>query len=91
MPTSRPMSPTRTVKNAFRAASELARSSHQCPMSMNEQRPMISQPRISWIVFSAMTMQSMPAVNRREGGEEVGEAAVAPHVLERVDVHEHAR
>ena len=33
-------------------------------MSMNEQRPMISQPRISWIMFSAKTMTSMPAENR---------------------------
>jgi hypothetical protein len=32
-------------------------------MSRNEQRPMISQPRISWTVLSAMTMQSMPAAN----------------------------
>ena len=29
VPTSRPTSPTRTVKNAFRAARELACSSHQ--------------------------------------------------------------
>ena len=43
----------RVVKNAFRAASEFFFSSHQCPISMNEQRPMISQPRSSWMVFSA--------------------------------------
>ena len=47
VPTSRPMSPTRTVKKAFSAAREFASSSHQWPMSMNEQRPMISQPRMS--------------------------------------------
>ena len=63
MPTSRPMSPTRTVKNAFSAAPALASSSHQCPISMNEQRPMISQPRISWTMFSARTITSMPAEN----------------------------
>ena len=57
------MSPTRTVKNAFRAARPLGSSSHQCPISMNEQRPMISQPRISCTVFSASTIASMPAEN----------------------------
>ena len=64
MPTSRPMSPVRVVKNAFRAASELGCSSHQCPMSANEHRPMISQPSSSWIVFSATTRHSIPEVNR---------------------------
>jgi hypothetical protein len=63
VPTSRPMSPTRTVKNALSAARLLASSSHQWPMSMNEQRPMISQPRISWTMFSARTIASMPAEN----------------------------
>ena len=63
MPTSRPMSPTRTVKNALSAARALASSSHQWPMSMNEQRPMISQPRMSWTMFSARTITSMPAEN----------------------------
>ena len=57
------MSPTRTVKNAFSAARLLASSSHQCPISMNEQRPMISQPRISWTMFSASTIASIPALN----------------------------
>jgi len=33
-------------------------------MSMNEQRPMISQPRINWIMFSATTMFIMPAENK---------------------------
>ena len=63
VPTSSPTSPTRTVKNAFSAARALASSSHQCPISMNEQRPMISQPRISWTMFSARTITSMPAEN----------------------------
>ena len=62
-PIIRPTSPTRTVQNAFSAATLFAFSSHQWPMSMNEQRPMISQPRISWTVFSASTMASMPAEN----------------------------
>ncbi len=65
MPTSRPMSPVRVVQNALSAALELGFSSHQCPISANEQRPMISQPSRSWMVFSAMTRFSMPAVNRQ--------------------------
>jgi hypothetical protein len=48
---------------ALSAANALASSSHQWPMSMNEQRPMISQPRISWTMFSARTIASMPALN----------------------------
>ena len=32
-------------------------------MSMNEHRPMISQPRMSCNMFSARTMTSMPAEN----------------------------
>ena len=64
VPTSSPTSPTRTVKNALRAARALGSSSHQCPISMNEQRPMISQPRISWTMFSARTITSIPAENR---------------------------
>ena len=63
VPTSSPTSPTRTVKKALSAALELAWSSHQCPISMNDVRPMISQPRISWTMFGAMTMMSMPAEN----------------------------
>ncbi len=64
VPTIRPMSPTRTVRNALSAASLLARSSHQCPISKNEQRPMISQPRISCTMFSARTIVNMPALNK---------------------------
>ena len=64
VPTSSPTSPTRTVKNALSAARALGSSSHQCPISMNEQRPMISQPRISWTMFSARTITSIPAENR---------------------------
>ena len=61
MPTSSPMSPVRVVKNAFSAASEFGCSSHQWPMSMNEQRPISSQPRIIWIVLSAVTSVSIAA------------------------------
>ena len=63
-PTSSPTSPTRVVKNAFRAASEMSCCSHQWPISMKEQRPMISQPRIIWRVVEAVTRISMPLVNR---------------------------
>ena len=64
VPTSSPTSPTRTVKNAFSAARAFDSSSHQCPISMNEHRPMISQPRMTWIMFSARTMTNMPDEKR---------------------------
>jgi hypothetical protein len=60
VPTSSPTSPTRTVKNALSADRALASSSHQCPISMNEHRPMISQPRISITMLGARAMMSMP-------------------------------
>ena len=63
VPTISPMSPTRTVQNAFSAASLLALSSHQCPINRNEQSPMISQPRMSCTMFSASTMFNIPALN----------------------------
>ena len=88
VPTSRPTSPTRTVKNAFSAALALGSSSHQCPISMNEQRPMISQPRISWTMFSAQDHHEHAGGEQRDGGEEVGVAAVAADVLQREDLHE---
>ena len=47
VPTKRPMSPVRVVKKALSAARLFAPSSHQCPINMNEQRPMISQPKMS--------------------------------------------
>ncbi len=62
-PINRPMSPVRVVKNAFRAASELALSSHQCPISMNEHTPMPSHPSSSWMELEAVTITSMEAVN----------------------------
>ena len=88
VPTSSPTSPTRTVKNALSAARALGSSSHQCPISMNEQRPMISQPRISWTMFSAEDHHEHAGGEQRHGGEEVGVATVAAHVLEREDLHE---
>ena len=63
VPTSRPTSPTRTVKNALSAAREFALSSHQCPISMNEHSPISSQPRINCTMFSASTITSIPAEN----------------------------
>ena len=61
-PMSSPMSPTLLVKKALRAASELGFSSHQCPMSTNEQTPTSSQPTIICRVFSDSTKKSMAAV-----------------------------
>ena len=46
-PTSRPMSPTRLVRNAFNAASLLGFSSHQCPIRTKEQTPTSSQAQSS--------------------------------------------
>ena len=63
MPMSRPMSPVRVVKNAFRAASELGLSSHQWPINMNEQTPIPSQPSSSCSELAAVTMVNMEAVN----------------------------
>ena len=63
MPTIRPMSPTRLVRNALRAASEFGFSSHQCPMSANEQRPTSSQPVMNCTVLRLITSISIDAVN----------------------------
>ena len=63
-PMIRPMSPTRLVRKALRAASVLGLSSHQCPMSTNEQTPTSSQPVSICRVFWAMTQKSIEAVNR---------------------------
>ena len=62
-PQIRPTSPTRLVMNALRAASEFGFSSHQWPMSTNEQRPTSSQHVRSWSVLSLMTSPSIEAVN----------------------------
>ena len=64
MPMSRPMSPTRLVRNALSAASVFAFSSHQWPIRANEQTPTSSQPTIIWRMFSLITKKSIDAVNR---------------------------
>jgi hypothetical protein len=64
MPTSRPTSPTRLVRKALRAALEFGFSSHQWPISANEQSPTSSQPTISWRVFWLSTNPSIEAVKR---------------------------
>src|SRR3984893_412677 len=64
MPTSMPTSPVRVVKKALSAALELAWSSHQWPMSMNEQTPIASQPKRPCSVDEAVTSTYMPQVNR---------------------------
>ena len=64
MPIIKPMSPVRVVRNALSAAAELTPSSHQCPISANEQRPTPSQPTSSCSVLSATTSNSIDAVKR---------------------------
>ena len=61
-PVSRPMSPVRVVRNALSAASLFGFSSHQWPISMNEQTPTSSQPTSSCKVLSATTSNSIEAV-----------------------------
>ena len=57
-----PMSPTRLVRNALRAASELGFSSHQCPMSAKEHRPTSSQQVRSCTVLWLMIRPSIDAL-----------------------------
>ena len=63
-PINNPMSPVRVVRKALSAASELGFSSHQCPISMNEQRPTSSHPTSISSVLLATTSNSIDAVNR---------------------------
>ena len=58
------MSPTRLVRNALSAASLLALSSHQWPISTKEQTPTNSHAVMSMSVFCAITNVSIDAVNR---------------------------
>ena len=64
MPIISPMSPVRVVRKALSAAPLFSFSSHQWPMSANEQRPTPSQPSSIIKVLSAMTSVSIAAVNR---------------------------
>ena len=64
IPISRPMSPTRLVRKALSAASLLFLSSHQWPMSANEQTPTSSQAVMNWTIDSETTSSSIEAVNR---------------------------
>ena len=63
MPISRPMSPTRLVKKALRAASELAFSSHQWPMRTKLHTPTSSQAVMNMTRLLASTSNNMEAVN----------------------------
>ena len=58
-----PTSPTRLVRNALSAASELAFSSHQWPMRTKEHTPTSSHAVMNWIVLRLMTSSSIDAVN----------------------------
>ena len=62
-PTINPMSPTRFVRNALRAASLLGFSSHQWPMRAKEQTPTSSHEVSSCRVFSERTSISIEALN----------------------------
>ena len=83
---SRPTSPTRLVRKALRAASEFGFSSHQWPMSTNEQTPTSSQPTIICSVFSREHEEQHRRGEQAEEGEVVGVAAVAGDVVGGVDV-----
>ena len=87
-PVSNPMSPVRVVRNAFSAASLFGFSSHQWPISMNEHKPTSSQPIEHHQRVVGDDEQQHRRGEQRQRGVEVGEAAVAAHVLDRVDVHE---
>jgi hypothetical protein len=63
-PISSPTSPVRVVRNALSAAFEFSFSSHQCPISMNEQTPTSSHPTRSCNVLSATTSSNIDDVNR---------------------------
>ena len=86
MPTSSPMSPVRTVKNAFSAARALGYSSHQCPISMNEHSPMISQPSRNMHRALGQHHGEHAGGEQRERREEVGVTPIAAHVLGRVQL-----
>ena len=88
MPIIRPMSPVRVVRNALSAASEFAPSSHQCPMSANEQSPTPSQPTSSCSVFSDDDEQQHRRGEEAQHRVVVRVTDVASHVRGRVDVHE---
>ena len=64
MPTSRPMSPVRVVRNALRAALEFSCFSHQWPINMKLHRPISSHPNSSCKVEELTTSRNMPVVKR---------------------------
>ena len=87
-PMIRPTSPTRLVRNALSAASELGFSSHQWPMSTNEHTPdqLPADEQLQDVV--GHDQDEHRGGEQAEEGEVVGEATVALDVLGRVDVHE---
>ena len=88
MPTSRPMSPTRTVKNAFSAARALASLLPPVPDQHEraEAHDLPAEDELDHVLGEHHHQHA--GGEQRDGGEEVGVAAVAAHVLERVDLHE---
>ena len=83
-----PTSPTRVVMKALRAASLLAFSSHQWPMSVNEQTPTSSHTTRSPELLLATTGSEHRGGEQRQEGEEVGVPPVAGHVVGGVHVDE---
>ena len=87
-PQIRPTSPTRLVMKALRAASEFGFSSHQCPISANEQRPDQLPAREELDGALAHDQAEHRGAEQRQEGEVVRVAAVAADVVGAVDVHQ---
>ena len=87
-PQMRPTSPTRLVMKALRAASEFGFSSHQCPMSANEQRPDQLPAGEQLQRALAHDQPEHRGGEQRQEREVVGVAPVAADVVGAVDVHE---
>ena len=88
MPTSRPTSPTRTVKNAFRAATGVGLLLPPVPDQQEraEAHDLPAEDQLDHVLGEDHHQHA--GGEQRDGGEEVGVAAVAADVLEGVDLHE---
>ena len=87
-PQIRPTSPTRLVMKALRAASEFGFSSHQWPMSANEQRPDQLPAGEELERALAHDQPEHRGGEQRQEREVVRVAPVAAHVVGAVHVHE---
>ena len=88
MPTSRPMSPVRVVKNALRAASEFLLLLPPVPDQHEraEAHDLPAEQQLEGVLGHDQVQHA--GREQAEEGEVVGEADVALHVLDREDVHE---